>query len=398
MSKPRRVLILSASAGTGHLRAAAALAAVCRERADIAQVEDLDALTCTNALFRKIYADLYLRMIHHTPTLLGWFYENTDEPWKTNGWRLLFDRLNTQPLVRRIRDFKPDVTLCTHFLPAQLIAHLIRFRRLETQLGIVVTDYDAHAMWLSPIFHRYFVGLEEARVHLTMMGLPGERISVTGIPIDPLFAKVKSRDALRRKHGLPLDKPVVLVSGGALGVSSAEQMVRILGHMRTPATLAVICGRSDDLRERVGMAIAEAQNPLLDFRAMGYTTEMDEWMKLSDVFIGKPGGLTTSEAMACGLPMVVFGPIPGQEERNSDHLLERGAAVRCNQLTTLAYKVDLLLQDPPRLAAMRRAALALGRPRAAQEVVDAMLGGADDPAVRVSRQLRRFMRKRAGAR
>jgi processive 1,2-diacylglycerol beta-glucosyltransferase len=109
------------------------------------------------------------------------------------------------------------------------------------------------------------------------------------------------------------------------------------------------------------------------FLVLGYTDRMHELMKMSDLFIGKPGGLTTSEALACGLPMAVFSPIPGQEERNADHLLEEGAGIRCNELTTLPFKIDTLLGDPARLARMREAAATLGRPHAARTIVDTLL-------------------------
>lgn len=388
----KRVLILSASVGTGHVRAAEALEKVCQAHPGIAAVEHLDALQHSNPLFRHVYSDFYLQMVKRTPTMLGWFFEQTDEPWKTDRWRLVMDRLNTAPLVRRIRAFKPDVCICTHFLPAQIIGSLVRRHRLDTRLAIVVTDFDIHAMWLSKLFHHYFVALDEAKAHLEMLGFPRGRITVSGIPIDPLFAVPKAVPSLRTKHGLGTDLPVVLVSGGALGVSSAELMVRVLGHLKTPAQVAVLCGRNEELLEKVRQTAAGLAAPHLHFHAMGYTTEMDEWMKLADLFIGKPGGLTTSEAMACGLPMVVFQPIPGQEERNSDHLLEHGAAVRCNQLTTLAYKVDELLAAPARLARMRAAARSLGRPGAAGVVIETLLASAGSPVV-ISRPHRRRTRK-----
>jgi processive 1,2-diacylglycerol beta-glucosyltransferase len=114
---------------------------------------------------------------------------------------------------------------------------------------------------------------------------------------------------------------------------------------------------------------------------MGYTDRMHELMKISDLFIGKPGGLTTSEALACGLPMVIVSPIPGQEERNSDHLLEEGAALRCNEMTTVAFKLDRLLEDPERLACMAARARALGRPEAAGQVVRTLLADEMPPLI-----------------
>jgi processive 1,2-diacylglycerol beta-glucosyltransferase len=368
-----RVLIMSVSAGTGHLRAADAVAKVCRANPRIAEVVNIDCLTYTNQLFRRFYSKFYIQLVRSAPTLLGWFYENTDEPWRTDRMRLMLSRLNTRPLVRMIRRLNPDVTVCTHFLPAEIISYLVSKHLIQTRLAIVVTDFDVHAMWLSRVFHRYFVAIDEAKVHLTMTGMPADRISVSGIPIDPAFAEPKDPRQLREKHGLGLDRPVVLVSAGALGVSAAADIVRVLGNMRSAAQVVVVCGWNRELQDQVAREARKIPRTDLSFHVMGYTSEMDEWMRMADLFIGKPGGLTTAETLACGLPILIVQPIPGQEERNSDHLLEKGVAVKCNQLTVMAHKVDALLEHPAKLLRMRRAARHLAHPNAAQTVVETLL-------------------------
>jgi processive 1,2-diacylglycerol beta-glucosyltransferase len=206
-----------------------------------------------------------------------------------------------------------------------------------------------------------------------MLGLPRERITVSGIPIDPVFSVPKDRDGIRRKYGLDPGRPLLLISAGAMSVGPAEQVVRVLRHLQTPAQVVVICGRNADLKTRVEARIADTPAPHLHFRALGYTTEMDEWMAAADLFVGKPGGLTTAEALARRLPMVIFEPIPGQEERNSDHLLEQGVAIKCNEISTMPYKIDRLLADPERMARMRAAAGVLARPDAARTVVGTLL-------------------------
>ena len=126
----------------------------------------------------------------------------------------------------------------------------------------------------------------------------------------------------------------------------------------------VVCGRNDELRTRLTRVVRKLPtSSRVSFKLLGFTTEMDELMAAADLFVGKPGGLTTSEALARGLPMVVINPIPGQEERNSDHLLEEGIALRCNNLPALAYKIDRLIDEPGKLHLMRGNALALGSPR-----------------------------------
>ncbi|MCX6967559.1 MAG: glycosyltransferase [Verrucomicrobia bacterium] len=375
----KRVLILSASAGSGHVRAAEALATSFRGQPGVEAVEHLDALDYTNKLFHDFYSKLYLKLVTAAPEVLGWAYKASDEPWKTDAMRLRLDRLQARKLVRFIRRFQPDIVICTHFMPTGIIAHLIEKEVIQTHLSVVLTDMDMHAMWLSRTFHRYFVALEETKAHLLALGLPEERITVSGIPVDPVFAESVDRFAVRESLGLARDRFTLLFSAGAYGVSPAEFVVTRLQQLRHPVQTIVICGKNDDLRARVENLVG-TDNP--DFRVLGYTEQMHDLMKASDLFLGKPGGLTTAEALACGLPMAILSPIPGQEERNSDHLLEEGAAIKCNELTTIAYKIDALLDNPARLDSMRQRARELGRPHAAATVVRTLLED-DLPPLRI---------------
>jgi processive 1,2-diacylglycerol beta-glucosyltransferase len=366
----KRVLVISTSAGTGHVKAAEALVKAFAEDGRVGAVEHQDALHFTNKLFRDFYSKLYIQLVRSAPQMLGWLYRSSDEPWKGDEVRLRLDRLNTQPLVKFIRKFKPDITVCTHFMPAGIISHLIAKGLLDAHLSIVVTDLDMHAMWLSRIFHRYFVAIDETRAHLEALGLPRERITVSGIPIDPIFAEPIDRAATRLSYGLDPEKTTLLLSAGALGVSPTEIAVTRLTQLRHDAQTVVICGKDEELQQRVKAAVGE-NNPR--FKILGYTDRMYELMKMSDLFVGKPGGLTTSEALACGLPMAIISPIPGQEERNSDHLLEDGAAIKCNEMTTLPYKIDQVLNTPGRLEEMRSRAQRLGRPNAARTIAHTLI-------------------------
>ncbi len=386
---------MSASAGTGHLRAAEALERVCLGHPLVAEVKNVDALTYTNKLFRDFYSKFYIRLVEDAPTFLGWWYETSDEPWKTDAMRTMLSRLNTQPLVEMIRKMQPDVAVCTHFLPAEIISWLISEGKIRTRLAIVVTDLDFHAMWLSRVFHRYFVALDETKAHLEMLGLPGDYITVSGIPVLPEFAQNKSRRKMREKFELEQDEPVLLVSAGALSVGPVDQLVRYLKYLKTPAQIVVICGRDEELRNRVAVQVTRQPSPNLKWKILGYTTQMDEWMAAADIFIGKPGGLTVAEALARQLPFVVVNPIPGQEERNSDHILEKGVGIRVNDYTTLSYKVDQLLNNPEKLRMMRASARALARPHAARDVMETLLRESTSPAVTVHTREQREMARRA---
>jgi processive 1,2-diacylglycerol beta-glucosyltransferase len=361
-TKPR-VLLLSATSGAGHVRAAQALEKAFSSRGDCV-VEHIDALQHVSKLFQRIYDKAYISMVRRAPELMGVLYERTDQPWRHPRRRLTLDRLNTGPMIRLLKRLQPDLCVATHFLPAEIIAWLIAKRKLRARNAIVVTDYDVHAMWLCRTVDRYYVAIDEAAEYLARIGVPREKLRISGIPIDPLFAKPLDRSAARQHLGLAAEAAVILVAAGGYGIGPVEQLVKDLLALQRPWQIAAIAGKSEKMRKRLE-ELASAAGKLPDgsprLCPVGFTTEMDQYMAAADLLVGKAGGLTTSEALARALPMALVEPIPGQEERNADHLLEAGAAIRCNNLPAAAWKIAKLLDDPARLARMRDAARGLGR-------------------------------------
>lgn len=370
----KKVLILSASAGAGHMRAADAVERAFRLTDAAAEVRHVDTLQYTNKLFRHLYSKAYIDLVNKSPELLGWFYDHLDKPWKNERRRLALDKLNTRPFVKMLEEYRPDITVCTHFLPAEIISWLKAKKRVGFRQAIVVTDFDVHAMWLCHHYEQYFVAMDETREHLLRLGIPGEKVTTSGIPIDPVFAERKDKLEMRAKYGLRPEVTTILVSAGGFGVGPIEHMLESLTGMRHPAQIVALCGRNEELKSRLEAASKRLPGSHhVTIRPVGFTTEMDEYMSAADILLGKPGGLTTSEALAKGLVFAVVNPIPGQEERNSDHLLENGVAVRCNNLPVLAYKLDRLLDDPARFASMQAGALRMARPDAARDIVKRLL-------------------------
>ncbi len=369
-----RVLILSASAGAGHIRAAQAVEKAFLQLKAANELRNIDTLDYTNKLFQKLYSRAYIELVDKAPDVLGWLYDHFDKPWKNQKERLAFDKLNTGPFIKMIKDYQPDLAVCTHFLPSEIISWLKEKKRLATHQAIVVTDFDVHAMWLCHHYEHYFVAMEETKVHMQELGIPSEKITVSGIPIDPIFAQHKDKGQMRKKHGLASDLPAILISAGGFGVGPMEMLIESLKKLKNKVQVIAICGRNEELKKRLEKASRQmpATCPV-KISPVGYTTEMDEYMSAADLLLGKPGGLTTSEALAKGLPLVIVNPIQGQEERNSDHLLEDGVAIRCNNLPVLAYKIDKLLEDTTRLAMMRKNTQRLARPEAALDIVKKLL-------------------------
>lgn len=370
-AKPR-VLLLSATSGAGHVRAAQALEKAFLERGDCA-VEHIDALQYVSKLFQRVYDKAYISLVRRAPELMGLLYERTDQPWRHLRPRLALDRVNTGPMIRLLKRIQPDLCVATHFLPAEIIAWLIAKKKLRAHNAIVVTDYDVHAMWLCRTVDRYYLAIEEAAEYLAHIGVPREKLLVTGIPIDPLFAVPRDRAQTRNDLGLDAEATVILISAGGYGIGPVEQLVKDLLALQRPWQIVAIAGKAEKTRKRLE-EIARPSGRLPSgapkLCAVGFTTEMDKYMAAADLMVGKAGGLTTSEALARALPMVLIEPIPGQEERNADHLLEAGAAIRCNNLPAAAWKIAALLDDASRLDRMRDSARRLGKPASAATIAE----------------------------
>lgn len=393
MTERDDLLILTASAGGGHLVAARAMEAALRERAPQLRISVLDVLALANPLFRRLYAGGYLALVRHLPAAMGWLYDTMDRPHPglSDNLRIAIQDANKGPIVRAIRQRRPRLIVHTHYLSAEIVAQMRRARQIDCPHVIVTTDYETHRIWAQQPAERYYTATEDGRFYLTTFGVPPERIAVTGIPVRSGFASPEDVAAARRECGLNLDIPVVLLLCGGFGVGPIVDIFRELLAMPAAAQIVVIVGRNERLRQRLekhagaawrdGHATAGAK-PGRDgiiaaqpgggaghwIRVIGFTDRVHDWMRAADVAVTKPGGLTVAEALACGLPLVIVNPIPGQETRNSDYVLERGAGVKVNSPRLLGRRVSALLADLSRLAALRTAARAAGRPKAAADI------------------------------
>jgi processive 1,2-diacylglycerol beta-glucosyltransferase len=370
-----RILVLSASVGAGHMRAAEAVEAAARQIAPEATVENHDVLNFTNALFRRLYGQAYLDLVNRLPHVVGYFYDRMDQPStsgrnRTDRLRLAVEKLNLKKFEKLLTGRPWDLVINTHFLPAELIATLRREGRFTAPQVTVCTDFDTHRLWVNQPCDRYFCATPEGREYLRYWGVPAAEIEVTGIPIMPAFAQPVDRPALLARHGLTGDRPVILQLCGGFGVGPVEEIFRGLLALEKPIELVAVCGRNEELCTRLGQIAAPERHRV---KVIGFTRQIDELMGVADLIVSKPGGLTTSEALARGVPMAIVNPIPGQESRNSDYLLEHGAGIKINHPALIELKLSQLLADAPRMNRMREAARSLGHPQAAFDVVRSSL-------------------------
>lgn len=357
------------------MRAAQAIEAAARAAEPPLEPTHLDLLTLVPADFRRLYGQQYIKLVEKLPQLWSYLYAKTDRPSRDSLLGKLkrgAEKLNTRKLTAEIERLRPDVILCTHFLPAELLSRQKGKGRKLPPLWVQVTDFDVHALWVHPHVDRYCVASEEVAFRLADRGVAREKMVVTGIPVMPQFSAPLSRAECAAELGIAPDRFTVLMMAGGAGVGGLDELAARLLRQPRDLQLVALAGRNEALLERLRKLAAAHPGRLFP---LGFTSTVERVMTAADLVVTKPGGLSVSECLAKGRPMLLVSPIPGQEERNADYLLEAGAAIKAVDAATLEFKLARLMADPGRLRAMSEAAHGIARPRAAAEVV-ALVSGA----------------------
>lgn len=361
-----RALILSASFGSGHHQANGALDAALRAAGVNLRARHADFLTYVNPVERAVTAGTYAAWLRYAPRVYRAFYDWTDRESEPRAVTGTFGWLGLRGMLRDVREVQPELVVSSYPTPVAL-AHTAR-RRLGADFlnALVVTDYRVHHHWARPEAELLMVATGEAREQMGRWRIPPERVAVTGIPIAPAFRALVGADrgALREKHGLRPDQPVLLVSGG--GTGSYRSLGPLLGELAglgRPVQVLVLAGARERGVRRFGGAT---------IHGLGFREDFPELLAASDLVVGKAGGLTVAEATALGVPLVVHDPIPGQEEHNADYLVRHGAALWPRTRAEVRGAV-LRALDGDEHARLSANARAVSVPDAADRVASALL-------------------------
>ena len=335
-------------------------------------VKNLDLVEFFSPLHRKIHADGYVKLVEHAPELWGMLFGKTDNPRvarRLNELKRAFPSRSRSRFAQFLAEFAPDAVVCTHYVALDTLADLRKTQGDQSSrpgpvVVSVVTDFEAHALWMAPCVDLYCVAAEQTKARLLARGAQSDEVIVTGIPIAARFLSRPAPREVRRTMGLRDDQPVLLVLGGGFGMGPVAEILGELDKVQLPFQSLVVAGRNEELRR--ALAVCDRKHPT---HVLGFATNMHELMAVADLIITKPGGLTTSESLALGKPLLIVNPIPGQEAANSDFLLERGVAAKVNRVEDLPYRMGQLFTGN-KLTQMGRAARALGKPRAAQHICE----------------------------
>lgn len=354
-----KILILSLPHGAAHQRAAKALREAFAALRPDARVEVIDTLQHCTAWFRAYY-NSYLIPLAIWPGL--WRYIESRQhlaEYTTPGWAY---RRGAQPLFRYLRDFAPDVVIATEVGTCELAALYKRESHTNFLLvGLELMDFNR--AWIQPEVDLFLTTHVDLAAELVAEGASAAKVVTTGQPIDPLFASLPDRRTARDRLGIKQDALQLLILFGGTGHGNPERILAEVARVQHPHEIVLVTGRNQRLEKRLRKRFGN----LPHVRVLGWVDNIQEWMVASDLMISKPGGGTLTEGFACGLPMLAFDPLPGNEERTCRWIEKWGAGIWIEKPEDLASKIQSLLADPAQLAALRHEAAALARPYAARD-------------------------------
>lgn len=371
MAVAPRVLIPTASYGWGHHRVAEVLATAFRRAgAEPTVVDHFRELV--HPVFDSVSRVVYYWILRHASPLWGALYWLGDQIPTTSPLLLGINRLGVRKLERLLRATAPDLVVTVHATPAAAVSELRRTGRTSVPHATVFTDFVAHTQWIFEAVDRYFVPAAEIVDGLLVRGIPPERVVVSGVPVDLEFTRPIEKATARRALGLSQHGPVLLLMGGGQGsLGGLETAVRALLKIDRPFQALVVAGRGERFADRLRQLCRGREG---QFRVFGYTESVRQFMAASDLLVTKAGGVTLAEAMAAELPMVCFGSLPGQEARNERFATRAGIALLARSEAEFLDAIFRPFDDPAVLKGLRDNIRRVRRPRAAEVVVESLLG------------------------
>lgn len=348
--KREKLLILSGALGDGHMQAAKAIleASVLYKQG----VEVIDFMQWIHPRMHVVERYCFLQWVKHFPSSYGYMYQKTRTDSTLTFFLKHFLTTSLQRLLKLLNEEQPTLIVSTFPLASAAISLLKEKGMTDLPAATVITDHSDHSYWIHPSTDLYLVGSEGVRAALQRKGVADHKIAVTGIPVRPSYSQHDNKDRLREKLALALDAFVVLVMGGGCGIIDKSFIEQMQSDSFPPnVQFVIVCGRNVKLLYRLREALGDRDNVILT----GFMEGIHEWMASADVLITKPGGLTTSEALALQLPMLLLEPRLGQEKDNADYLIQAGVAYLC-QIDNLQDQLQRLVQQPSLLEEMREKA------------------------------------------
>lgn len=337
--KKTRILLISVAAGSGHVQAARALEETASTQFNNIDVRHIDLADFARFPTKKAFFDSYGMLVRTLPELWGYLYKKTNAPHQKKRLMKttkLIQSLQSKKFLKTIRDWKPDHIVYTHFAPAMVLRNCKDEALKSIPQHMVITDYGIHELWIANREINYYVATPKMKWKLEQKSIPSKCIHITGIPIAPVFTEEKSAQALKKKYALPPHQKTLLLLGGGHGLVKLHKIVERLLEEEEEMTVLAVAGNNKTLLKKLNALKAPSR---INYQPLGWTDAIDEYMRMADMIITKPGGMTTSECLALGKPMIMIDPIPGQEEHNAQFSVLHGLGIIAQGLDDIVYAV-----------------------------------------------------------
>ncbi len=358
-----KVLLLTVTAGQGHNQAAKSLCEYIKEQG--AEYRYLDVFEYINPILKELLASGYIMSTKRFSTLYGKFYRLAENGENRERRMLkITNRIMARKLIGYIEDFSPDVIVSTHVFASLLITAIKHKLSPDIKSMGIVTDFTMHPYWEVTDMDFYITASELLTNQAQKKGIPKEKILPIGIPIKPKFANNVEKSEARRLLGLP-DKKTVLVMSGSMGYGKVGNVIDDLDRVPLDFQIVSICGFNEKLKKNIDKK--KLEKPIIN---LGFSDKVDLYMDAADCILTKPGGLTTSEALAKGVPIIMINPIPGQEDRNAEFLLNNGAALKVSKTFTVDDAVYQLFSNTERQKTLEETVSFLGKPNSTKALWD----------------------------
>jgi processive 1,2-diacylglycerol beta-glucosyltransferase len=334
-----------------------------------ADVLNINAFNYTNPIWERIINRAYLSVVKNTPELWDYLYDNPKVLKNTRKIREMIHKSHTEKLQALFDEFKPNVVAATQAYPCGMVADYKKTFNLDLPVVGILTDYAPHSYWIYDNIDAYVVPSKETGAKLARNGILEERIKPLGIPIDPKYAAPLDKTAIQKEFGLDPKLPTILIMGGGQGLGPIKNILAAIGRIKENFQAIVVAGTNKKLFRWV-----QKRRFNKKVIPLAYTDCVEKLMEVSTFIVTKPGGVTTAEALAKNLPMLIINPLPGQEAMNTNFLLNEGVALKADSEDELAILIDWLLANPGKLKQISQKTFQYAKPDAAIKTAELLLG------------------------
>ncbi|MBU1998846.1 MAG: hypothetical protein KKE64_05045 [Candidatus Omnitrophica bacterium] len=368
---PKRVLLMHISKVSGHRSASIALEKTLKILAPDTQVLNINAFQYTSPIAEKIANRIYMTVINKAPGIWEYIYDNPAFARRLETWKNLAHKINNPKLKKLFDSFRPDVVACTQAYPCGMVADFKKTYCVDTPLIAVLTDFSPHRYWIYNQVNYFITPSHEISQQFMNAGIPENKLKCLGIPFEHKFNEPVDKEEVHKKLGLNSKVPTILIMGGSHGLGPIKNMLQSLDKANLEFQMLIVAGANMKLYQSLSRDIRTFKKKCALF---GYTDKVHELMSISSLIITKPGGITTSEALAKGLPMLIVKPLPGQEANNTAFLTLKNSAIEIEEIKKISLVIEELLKNPIKLKHLKDAALNLSKPNASMDIARLILG------------------------